>query len=537
MAKLTEQEQIAPDESAAAKPEIEPGESSEQKPEIKPDGSAAAKSESDALCPICIRFNGLRYDRKLHTAPDGVDEQSVCLMHSKDPNKQSGPLFDAFWLEFERILGNAEENEAHFERFVFPHTNFSGKKFKAICRFDEATFTRDANFNRTTFEQDAYLNSATFTQDADFREVKFTQNAYFYGATFTQNARFHHAIFTLGAYFNSVTFTQNAFFRRASFTQNAFFLEATFMQDAYFFQTKFHGTADWSDSKFLDQAEFRHTEFNPKEPGTPSAVFSLARFFKPGEIVFEDVDLSRALFNNCDVSAVWFKSVTWAERKGIRGLAVFEEKILLDSKLSKKLEGYGKIDHSAVEQIYHQLQKNYDTRLDYRKANDFHYGEMEMRRLASPTGGRLLWLRHWWHRKFSLLALYRYASDYGNSYGWPGFWLIVTLLLATLLFPIPGLESKQPKPGNSTSNTIVTYSGVWNMQDTWTNNLWTEGKFLKSGTFIKSGITALDMATFQRNPEYTPVYPQGHILGIIETLLTSSLFALFLLAIRRQFRR
>jgi hypothetical protein len=106
-----------------------------------------------------------------------------------------------------------------------------------------------------------------------------------------------------------------------------------------------------------------------------------------------------------------------------------------------------------------------------------------------------------------------------------------------LLFPITGLELKQPKPGNPASNTILTYSEVWNMQDTWTNNLWTEGKFLKSGTFIKSGITAIDTATFQRNPEYSPVYPWGRVLGIIETLLTSSLFALFLLAIRRQFRR
>lgn len=74
----------------------------------------------------------------------------------------------------------------------------------------------------------------------------------------------------------------------------------------------------------------------------------------------------------------------------------------------------------------------------------------------------------------------------------------------------------------------MTYVNVWNQQDTWTNNLWTEGKLI--GT---SGITAI----FQRNPEYSPVYPWGRVLGILETLLTSSLFALFLLAIRRQFRR
>ena len=42
MAKLTEQEQIAPDESAAAEPEIEAVESPEAETEKEPDESAAA---------------------------------------------------------------------------------------------------------------------------------------------------------------------------------------------------------------------------------------------------------------------------------------------------------------------------------------------------------------------------------------------------------------------------------------------------------------------------------------------------------------
>ena len=63
-----------------------------------------------------------------------------------------------------------------------------------------------------------------------------------------------------------------------------------------------------------------------------------------------------------------------------------------------------------MEQIYHQLQKNYDTRLDYRKANDFHYGEMEMRRLEPPSDGRFLSVRRRIPRWLNLLTLYRLAS-------------------------------------------------------------------------------------------------------------------------------
>jgi hypothetical protein len=182
-----------------------------------------------------------------------------------------------------------------------------------------------------------------------------------------------------------------------------------------------------------------------------------------------------------------------------------------------------------VAQIYQQLKKNYDSRLDYWTANEFHFGEMEMKRLAGPTNVPLLWLRRWWHRNFSFVAWYKYASDYGNSYGKPLLWLLGTLLAATLLFPITGLELKQ---AISASSARVTYSSVWNRQESWTNNFWREAKLIG-----KSGITAIDTATFQKSPEYTPVYPRGRVVAIMETLLTSSLFALFLLAIRRQFRR
>jgi len=73
---------------------------------------------------------------------------------------------------------------------------------------------------------------------------------------------------------------------------------------------------------------------------------------------------------------------------------------------------------------------------------------------------------------------------------------------------------------------------VWNLQKGYGENLWAETRLAG-----KSAITSVDTATFQRSAEYAPAYPWGRVLAIIETLLTSSLFALFLLAIRRQFRR
>jgi hypothetical protein len=164
------------------------------------------------------------------------------------------------------------------------------------------------------------------------------------------------------------------------------------------------------------------------------------------EIVFDDVDLSRVLFHNCDVSQVWFtSSVRWGKRGDNRGLAVFEETISLEQEFERELQRDGQRDYRAVAQIYQQLKKNYDARLDYWTANEFHFGEMEMKRLAGPTDGPLLGLRQWLHRRLSLVALYRYASDYGNSYTKPMLWLLGILVLFAALLPLPGVVNERPR--------------------------------------------------------------------------------------------
>jgi hypothetical protein len=547
---------IASDESTVKVLEIGANEGPVEEHMSEPDESAAAKGDSgNAGCPILMGYyNSPKCSRKVHVAPVGIDSTPVCLMLSKDPGKQSGPLFDKFWVEFERILKKAGEKEAHFNYFVFPQCSFNGRAFQAICRFDHATFTQDADFGFTTFSknaefykatfaENAYFNYATFTQYANFRQAIFTQNADFVEAMFTRNLSFLRATFTKVANFIGATFTQDALFDGATFAENAYFSNTTFKQNTYFSYVTFSQAVNFADTiflgttvlqscRFLDRLEFRRTRFAPQISGQASALFTLAKFSKPGEIVFDDVDLSRSLFHNCDVSQVWFSSsVQWGTRGNNRGLVVFDETIPLEQTYGGGLLRDGRRDYRAVAQIYHQLKKNYDSRLDYWTANEFHFGEMEMKRLAGPTEGRLLWLRRWWHRNLSFVAWYKYASDYGNSYRKPLLWLLGILLAAALLFPITGLELKQAVPGDPNS-TSVTYSSVWDRQNSWANNFWTEAKLIG-----KSGITAIDTATFQRTPEYAPAYPWGRVVGIFETLLTSSLFALFLLAIRRQFRR
>jgi hypothetical protein len=52
-----------------------------------------------------------------------------------------------------------------------------------------------------------------------------------------------------------------------------------------------------------------------------------------------------------------------------------------------------------------------------------------------------------------------------------------------------------------------------------------------------SFVTTTGVAAFPRDLAYEPCYPWGSLLATVETILTCALPALFLLAVRRQFRR
>jgi hypothetical protein len=136
-------------------------------------------SETDCCWIMMGPTSQLRCSRPLHAAPEGVDEKPVCLMHSQDPNKRSGALFEAFWKEFDKILEEAGEGEASFECLVFPCVDFFSKNFNAVCSFDNAVFTEAASFSSATFRRGIKCENVTFMHFADFRGVTFKQTADF----------------------------------------------------------------------------------------------------------------------------------------------------------------------------------------------------------------------------------------------------------------------------------------------------------------------------------------------------------------------
>ncbi len=520
------------------------------KPASNESSSAAAPAET---CSVLMLDEKPCGRRSLGEVVNGIPS---CLMHT--PLDKDDAAFQA---EFERILDEAGTGVADFTRFVFPNANYARRKFKAHCVFSGATFTQDAYFAEATFTQNAYFSRATFTQKANFSRATFTRNANFSSATFTQNAHFRGATFAQEAHFLETTFTQNAYFgeatfaqkanfilatftqnadfSRAAFTQNAGFSGAAFTQDAYFGGAAFMRVAYFTGAKFLGAAEFRETKFQQDEELFAGPVFSLTEFVRPEAIVFYKTYLGQALFHNCDVSKLNFSSVEWRQRKR-RGKRtgkrmVFEEEVILDDETAvalKPKEGNpDERDYGLIAELYQQLKKNYDDRKDYWAAGDFHYGEMEMRRLHS----------RW--PNFGLVAWYKHASQYGESYVRPAAVLLIVLAIFTLLFPLAGLELNENPPHSAALATQQTppsartfelsYKRFADFVAAYPGRKWVA----PAAFFGHSLMTALSVAGFQKELKYEPSYPWGRALALLELLLTSTLIALFLLAVRRQFKR
>jgi hypothetical protein len=152
---------------------------------------------------------------------------------------------------------------------------------------------------------------------------------------------------------------------------------------------------------------------------------------------------------------------------------------------------------------------------------------MEMKRLNSRWPWRPL---RQLSRHFSLVALYKYASAYGESYMMPLLWLAFIVGAFTFLYPIPGLEFGPP----------VGAAPGWLGYLDWTTFFRAHSAEHPSGFWgmiLHSLMTSLSVAGFQRELRYAPSYPWGRMLALLELLLTTTLGGLFLLAIRRQFKR
>jgi uncharacterized protein YjbI with pentapeptide repeats len=483
--------------------------------ECMPDvGTNGAETEPSQTCQI--EMHGGKPCGRPADFETEDDWKPVCLMHTKDPDKTDAD----FQEEFERTLTEAEQAgiEADFSKFVFPNANYAGRTFVPPCHFGGAVFTVDVSFRKATFAQNADFEQVHFKLEPEWpQKANSIQTADFIGATFCQDANFRGAQFEK-ADFTQANFTHADFSGLAVFFGHASFGDATFTKDADFSDANFCHGVSFRNARFSDAFKFWRAILTHNLRDAWELDYSGVKIEQPGNVEFYKVDLRRALFYHTDVSKIVFTLVEWPDRRQPGRKRLFEE--VVDLKSVSELRS-----SECSSDQYRQLKRNCDAKGDYWTAGHWHYGEMEMKRQHSHWRWRpLRWLSH----HFSLVALYKYASAYGESYVLPLLWLAGVLAFFAAFYSIAGLELDKDSGGG-----VV---GYWNLAEfcrthpaEHPSGLW--------GLLLHGFMTAVSVAGFQRELKFAPSYPWGRLMALMELLLTTTLGGLFALAIRRQFKR
>jgi len=453
-----------------------------------------AQQSAPTGCPVPMS-DGKPCGRQIHPAPSDVDKQPVCLMHSRDQRKDAKAFrgaIDAILLR--TSVFHRPQDHFDFRYFVFHETNFRGVTFAEKAFFGEASFIQEADFSGATFTQEANFGVAMFSDWTNFGKTRFIKEAIFTGAKFIQGASFVMTTFSQGAFFWGAEFTQRADFSIATFSHGADFRGATFANIASFDGAIFGRRA----SEDIDVSS------------SAIADFRFAKFLMPNEVIFSQANQEgheklRVRFVGCSTETVRFEDVNWHRENG---RMVLQDELDLRANLEEASR------HEQIAIAYRRLINNFEKSRSYDLAEDCAIGLMEMKRLdpakflfagrLGPCYEKWPWLR-WVGEHVSVTNLYRLASNYGSSYV-RAFGVLALLLLAfALLFTLSGVS---PNPSRN------------------------------AGALAPAGlIHAVEVVTFQSPTRYVAGNGLGWMLEQVERLLVAAQVALFLLALRRRFRR
>jgi len=451
-------------------------------------------------------------------------------MHSSDQRKDA----KAFRDEIDAILLRTSafhrpQDHFDFRYFIFHETNFKGVTFTEKAFFGDASFIQEADFSGATFTQCVDFVRSQFTRQATFKDAIFMQNADFSVAIFTQVTDFLGSTFKKQADFTTARFTQGANFYGATFTEWANFVGATFPQKVTFWGATFTQGANFRGATFTEAADFTSTLWgagkdNPVgetvvEPAI--ADFRDAKFIKPEQVRFLQVNAKgrqgfRGRFVNCLIKGVLFEDVDWHKENG---------RMVLQDERDRLANAEGAASYEQVAAAYRRFIINFDEAKQYDLSEDCMIGAMEMKRLDPAQFlfakrfykqyEKYRWVRQWdakwpWLRRpgehLSVTNLYRLASNYGSSYR-RAFWVLSALLIAFgLLFTF----AVELTANSESTKAIIEPIGV---------------------------IHAIEVVTFQSEPRHMSGSGLGWFLEIAERLLIAGQLALFLLALRRRFRR
>ena len=432
---------------------------------------------------------------------DGTDQcpraadfsDGKCVFHSSDPAKLSGD-------KWKDALASKELGE--LEGIVF---------------LERLTFDAVPNNWKRGISGERLLE-----KDLIFKNVEFRAGFDLSNITFTMGIKMDGCVMREGCSLGGSTFKEGLALSECSLQGTLSLEEIVVKQGAYVRISKVTAV----------------TDEGVEHP--PSIEFTGVKTNVPGAITFEEMDLSRCRLLRTDVENINFSRCEWHNQARCEKGRAKTERTLCDeivgqwdytpcrtcvSKQQKSLEA----DKSAILDLYRGLRRNFEVKLQYPEAGDFHIGEMEVRRLTIwDDRSRSLMSRV---AEYFVTSMYRALSVYGERYIRPGFILTCVIFVSAILYLFTGLQG---------SEMLMTGQGQFIMKQT----LIDYKQLLPSSLvnvitdFLCAFYYSFSVATlFIKDKHYVFVPGWGQAVFLLESLAGAVLIPLFILALRRRFKR
>ncbi len=407
---------------------------------------------------------------------------------------------------------------------------FHDSEFLSIVSFMNAEFKKLVRFDSTKFQDIAVFAGARFNEEVILFDTKFKSIVSFGGTEIKKGE------------FNAIEFPEKVDMSYSNFGEISF-SGCVFQSEVNFFKTQVMEEGNFTGVGFMDFANFTKSVFHGNVTfenlyGGPHTAFFIEGDDEDGTKVFKgksslryaniddmqmfiirNVSLKNCLMIGATLTRAVFDNVEWATRgRLVKRNVIYDE--IDDNEVtggtnlaqSKQLTKY-----NDMARIYRQLQINYIANYRYAEAGHFFIGEQEMMRKAKGP------IRQY----FCLAFLYRLASYYGESHVLPFVWIALCLILSPAFWLFCGIDLSNDLTGANAQMSTV-YAWSWNPSDL----------ILAKSDYWKSFSANLSFITLNRSElSRRLVGFDQRALAVLELLLIAIFTTLFLLALRRKFKR
>ncbi|MEO0146024.1 MAG: pentapeptide repeat-containing protein [candidate division WOR-3 bacterium] len=331
------------------------------------------------------------------------------------------------------------------------------------------------------------------------------------------------ATFSERAYFSEATFSGGAYFLGATFSGGANFSGATFSGPLLFHETIIKGECIFKQTDFLASAVFERCKLNEGKMILDSAFMA-----EPEKVNFSLFDENAQHLAFVNISVNTLRGIGFVGMNFLRDGRIYTEDYL---KTQGDYSDSGRLNKAGLElalSAYRGLRLNYEDNGLFPEARHFYIREMELKReleiypnywlikdfwknFCSYIG--LLWVYGVWHghfwrwvryEVFSLQSWYHRISSCGESYRKAFVWLMGLYLVCGILYWIGGLTVRDR------GETFAANPFIFSL------------KSLIPGFYMILGV---------------PENPWKAALMFAEGVLGLVIITLFLLAVRRRFKR